>query len=299
MITGFEKALLALLLFVLMMGMGSTLTIQSFKEVVRHPKGLFIGFCSQFGWMPLLGFILAKTLELAPELAIGLIIVACTPGGTTSNLFTYFSRANLALSISMTVVSTVLAVAVMPILLYLYATPFTTTELQIPYGSVVSTLAIMLVPLAVGLFIRHRSENAARIVEKLGSYAGILVLVLLIASGLLRNRAMLFDTSGVMFIAAICLGLAGFGLGYVTSAALRLARASRRAVAFETGIQNSPLAFGIIVASFSGPTQTLILWLPMLYALMVLLTATLITIFLRRDSDAPIDGSGSAAHICP
>jgi BASS family bile acid:Na+ symporter len=281
MLGGFEKALLAVLLLVLMTGMGATLTPAAFGELRRAPRGVLIGLASQFGFMPLLAFALARGLSLPPEMAIGLILVGCTPGGTTSNLFTYYARADLALSISMTVCSTVVAVVAMPLLLMLYASPFTDAELGVPYGSIASTLALVLVPVMLGMWIRGRNPALAARVEQVGSVSGVLVLVLLVGSSLLRNADVLSQVPADGYLAAIAVGLCGMGLGYGFAGALRLPEASRRAVALETGIQNSPLALGIIVASFPAAAQDRMLWLPLAYALFVLISASMATLIFR------------------
>lgn len=282
MLGGVEKALLAVLLLVLMTGIGTTLSRAHFREIMRSPKGLLIGLASQFGWMPVVAFGLAKVLALPSVMAVGLVLIGCTPGGTTSNLFTYYAKADVALSVSMTVVSTAVAVVVMPLLLLAYAAPLTSTALPIPIGSIVTTLVLVLVPVALGIFIRSRNEALALRIEKLGSMSGIVVLVLLVGSSLLRNYESLAEIPVSGYVASVSLGIAGMGLGYLASAALRLPTKQRRAVALETGIQNSPLAFAIIIAAFPGEEQAQMLWLPMLYALFVLVSASFVTLLFRR-----------------
>lgn len=282
MLSGFEQALLALLLVVLMTGMGAGLTMDDFRAVLRSPRGPVIGFLSQYGWMPLIAFALAKALGLPGDMAISLIIVGCTPGGTTSNLFTYFARADVALSISMTALSTIAAVVMMPLLLVAYASSYTDAALKIPYGNITATLGVMLVPLGIGMVLRARAPKAAAVAEKFGGLSGIGVLLLLIGTGLVKNGELLAQTTPAMYAAAIGLGVIGFGLGYLGAAALRVPEAGRRAIAFETGIQNSPLALGIIIASFPEALQERMLWLPLLYALFVLLSASVLTLIWRR-----------------
>lgn len=288
MLSGFEQALLALLLVVLMAGMGAALTWADFKAALgkEGAVGPLVGVASQFGWMPLIAFALARALELPGEQAISLIIVGCTPGGTTSNLFAYYARADVALSISMTTLSSVVAVVMMPLLLSVYATPFTDATLTIPLGKIATTLALMLVPLALGMFVRARAPGAAARLEQVGSLSGLAVLALLIVSGLLHNGALLAATTPAMYAAAIGLGVLGFGLGYLGAALLRVARPGRRAIAFETGIQNSPLALGILVVSFPAALHERMMWLPLLYALFVLLSASLLTLAWRRTAPA-------------
>lgn len=284
MLSPLETILLALLLVVLMAGMGASLTLADFRAVVRRPRGPLIGLLSQYGWMPLLAFGLARALDLPDDMAVALIVVGCTPGGTTSNLFTYFAGADVALSVSMTALSTIAAVVLMPLTLYLYAGGYTSTTLSIPYGNVVSTLAVMLVPLALGMLVRARAPAAARTVERVGGLAGVAVLLLLIGSALVKNLDLLRATTATMFAAAFGLGALGFGLGWLGARAFGLGAAQRRSVAFETGIQNSPLALGILIASFPGEQQARMLWLPLLYALLVLISGSLLTLALRRTS---------------
>jgi BASS family bile acid:Na+ symporter len=279
-----EKALLAILLLVLMTGIGATLSARHFREILRAPKGVLIGLASQFGWMPLIAFGLAQALQLPAPMAIGLVLVGCTPGGTTSNMFTYYAGADVALSVSMTVVSTAVAALVMPLLLMLYAEPLTSTALSLPMGNIVTTLVLVLVPVGIGIAIRAKSEAAALRAERLGSLSGIIVLVLLICSSLWTNHADLARIPTAGYVAAIALGLLGMVLGYGASRVLGMGVPQRRAVALETGIQNSPLAFAIILAAFPESEQVQVLWLPMLYALFVLISASVVTLVFRRSS---------------
>lgn len=281
MLTQLQTILLALLLVVLMAGMGASLTLEDFREVLRRPRGPLIGLLSQYGWMPLIAFGLCKALGLPDDLAISLIVVGCTPGGTTSNLFTYFAGADVALSVSMTALSTIAAVVLMPLTLYIYASGYASAGLKIPYGNITTTLAVMLVPLAIGMVVRARRPGAARVVESIGGVAGLGVLGLLIGTGLYNNMDVLRATTGTMYAAALGLGVLGFGFGWLGARVAGLSSAQRRAVAFETGIQNSPLALGILIASFPGEQQARMLWLPLLYALLVLISASVLTLGFR------------------
>lgn len=274
MLSGPEKALLAILLIVLMTGMGATLEGKHIRDVLAKPRGVLVGLASQFGWMPLIATGLALALGLPNELALGLLIVGCTPGGTTSNLFAYFAKADVALSIAMTAISTVVAVVAMPGVLWLYGRTFTDSSFALPIKDIVVTLLLVLLPVALGMFVRSRSVVWAERVETLGSISGVGVLLLLIVSGLVNNNAIfaLIPLGG--YIAAISLGLVGMGLGYLAATFGGLGEPQRKAVALETGIQNSPLAIAIIIASFPEASQDVMLRLPLLYALCVLITSS-------------------------
>lgn len=288
MLSPVETALIALLLVVLMFGMGATLTVERFRDVVARPRAVLIGLASQFGWMPLLAYLLAVTLELPPAAALGLIIMGTCPGGTTSNMFAYYARADVALSVSMTAASKVVSVLMMPLCLLLYARPFTQAQafagapVIIPYLDVIKTLVVLLLPVALGLWLRKRyGERFAVRAEKAGSLAGVVMLVLLVSLSIVRNADLFRTITPSMYAAAILLGVLGMVLGDLAARAAGLPRPQRQAVSFETGIQNSPLAFAIIATSFHGPIQTELLKLPMLYALFVLIEASLVTLFYR------------------
>jgi predicted Na+-dependent transporter len=213
-----------------------------------------------------------------------------------SVLFTYYAKADLALSIYMTAVSTVVAIVAMPAMLFIYATPFTSEDLVMPYGSIISTLVVVLVPVFIGMAIRKKSLKAARITEKVGSLSGFAVLILLIGSSILQNKHLFATLTLRMYVAAIGLGCFGLLLGYLAALLLGLQEESRRAVSFETGIQNSPLAFAIVIASFSDALQQSILMQPMLYALFVLITSSLVAIgFRATGSRSAVEAQSTAA----
>src|SRR5690606_6744214 len=147
----------------------ASLTPADFRTVLRRPRGVLIGFLSQFGVMPLIAVGLAWLLNLPPSLAIALILIGCLPGGTTSNMFTYFARGSVALSISMTTASTILALVMMPLLLELYGAGFARqidatlraegaeAGFVIPRLNVVVSLLLVLIPVVLGMILRRRS----------------------------------------------------------------------------------------------------------------------------------------------
>lgn len=265
-----------------MVGMGATLTPQAFRDVAKSPRGVILGLCSQFGWMPLVAFGLGVGLSLPPTMALGLLLVGCTPGGTTSNLFTYLSRADVALSISMTVISTLAAVVLMPLLIGLYAQGLEGLAFEVPLGSIATTLVLVLVPVAIGMAVRHRSEKAAKRVERFGSISGVLVLVVLVSSALYHNHALFLSIPLSGYAAALLLGVVGMVLGYGGGTLLGLEMPKRVAVSLETGIQNTPLAFAVIIATLPDDEIDKTLELPILYALFILISASAASMIFRK-----------------
>ncbi len=290
-LSGLETLLVSVFLLLLMLGMGATLTAQRFGAVLRRPAPLLIGLASQFGWMPLIAFGLAKGLQLPAEIAIGLVVMGCSSGGTTSNFFSYLAGADLALSISMTVISTIAGLVMIPLVLWMYTSPFSTgagnPDLAIPYENVAATLFAVLVPVGFGILLRSRSERWARRVERGGTLAGFTVLSLVIVGNVMREGSRLLEIAPATYLAASLLGPVGFALGHLGGRLLGLERAQQRAVSLETGIQNAPLALGIILLSFASPVREQVLIAPLLYGVIVVpMSAAAAWLFRMQDRRA-------------
>lgn len=283
MVGAFEQALLAAMIFVIMLGMGASLTPRDFWLALRRPYGLAIGIVSQYGFMPLIGFTMAMTLDLPQPIAIGLLIMSCMPGGTTSNIFTYFSKGNLALSVLMTVTSTVFGIVLIPLVLLVYASAL---DLTIPRENIIATLLILLIPVAIGMALRKINANAGAVTEFMGSALALFFIAFLAISWVPRNWQFLLSTTPATYFVAIMLGVFGIAIGYAFARALNLHPRNARTVALETGIQNGPLAIAIIALTFSGPEQQGIMAVGALYSLFIVMTSTLVTLLFRRANTA-------------
>jgi bile acid transporter len=290
-VTAFEQNLLVGLVFVIMFGLGAGLTPRDFRSAIRRPWGVLIGFVTQFGIMPLLAYVLVVTLvlqlpqEYALPVAVGALLMGCVPAGTTSNIFTYFSKGNLALSVIMTTNSTLWAILMTPLLLVAYGSQVLPpdSDLQIPVLNIVVTLAILLVPVIFGMLIRRYSANIGAILELMGGLMGVFFIVFLMATWVPRNWILLAATPWQVFVVAIALGLVGITVAYFIARALRLHPANARTIGLETGIQNGPLAIAIITLSFQGSPQLgLLLLVPALYSLFIVIISTFVTFVFRR-----------------
>jgi BASS family bile acid:Na+ symporter len=287
MLTELETRLLGVMMMIIMLGMGSSMTYRDFLLAFRKPKGILVGLLSQYMVMPFLGYLLAVLLGLPPAMAAGLILIACMPGGTTSNIFTYFSKGVLALSIMMTTVSTLVAVVTVPLLLQFYGgLAGLSGDYVIPPENVAQVLVVLLVPTILGMGLRKLNANIGATIEMIGSLLGVAVILFLIASWVPRNYQMLLDTDLLVFAAAIGIGLLGMLLGYWLARALGQDTNRSRTISLETGIQNGPLAALIITLTFTGTMQQEILFIPILYSLFIVITSSLITVWYRRSSTA-------------
>ena len=283
MLTELETRLLGVMMMIIMLGMGASLTFKDFKIAFRRPQGILVGLLCQYGIMPMLGYALAIVLGLPPAIAVGLLLMGCMPGGTTSNIFTYFSKGVLALSIMMTVCSTLVAVIMVPLLLTFYGGLLdVSSEYVIPAGNVAQVLVVLLVPTVIGIALRKWNPNVGATIELIGALLGVFVILFLIASWVPRNWQLLMTTPGTVYFASIGLGLAGMLLGYFLSRALRQDTRRARTIALETGIQNGPLAVLIVTLTFTGMMQQQVLLIPVLYSLFIVLTSSAITVWFRR-----------------
>ena len=287
MLTELETTLLAVMMMVIMLGMGASMTWRDFLIAFRKPKGILVGLLSQYLIMPALGFALALALGLPPAMVVGLLLIACMPGGTTSNIFAYFSRGVLALSIMMTTVSTLVAVAMVPTLLSFYSgLAGVAGDYVIPAENVAQVLVVLLVPTVLGMILRKLNANIGASIELIGSLLGVAVILFLIVTWVPRNYGMLLSTPLPVYTAAIGIGLTGMLLGYWLARALRQDRNRARTISLETGIQNGPLAALIVTLSFTGTQQQDVLFIPVLYSLFIVLTSSAVTIWYRRTATA-------------
>jgi solute carrier family 10 (sodium/bile acid cotransporter), member 2 len=285
MLSDTETKLLGVMMMVIMLGMGASLTFRDFLIAFKKPKGVLVGIVCQYGIMPFLGYLLAVLLGLSPALAVGLILMGCMPGGTTSNIFTYFSKGALALSIMMTSVSTLVAVAAVPSLIAFYSKMAGVTgEFAIPASNVAQVLVVLLVPTIIGMVLRKTNPNVGATIELIGSMLGVFVIIFLMVSWVPRNYQLLLTTPWYVFFAAIGLGLIGMMLGYWLSRLLKQDNNRSRTISLETGIQNGPLAVLIVTITFKGEMQQQVLLIPVLYSLFIVLTSSAITYWYRKSA---------------
>ena len=168
---------------VIMLGMGLTLSFKDFKDVLKTPVAIGIGVGAQFIIMPILGFSLAKGFDLEKDLAVGLILVSCCPGGTASNVIAFLSRANLALSVLMTMCSTFAAILLTPLLTDFLASQYMNVD---ALKMLLSTVQIVLIPIVLGIFLNHYCPRLVKGVKDLAPLISVIVIVLIVSLSLIH-----------------------------------------------------------------------------------------------------------------
>ncbi|MCM0613341.1 bile acid:sodium symporter family protein [Marinobacter sediminum] len=232
-------------LFIIMVGIGLTLTLRDFGQVTRNPRSIVVGTIAQILLMPLVAFAIAATLGLVPALAVGLVIIAACPGGTTSNLFVLLARGHIALSILLTVSASLITIVTLPF--------FTNYALQMHFGeaanislpvgkTIAMLLVIVLLPVAIGMFIRTRAPAKAQKAEGVVSIFGGVVLLFLIIALLWGSRERLPELLSQAGPAAFLLNLFGVAIGLGVSRLAGLSQRESLAIAVELGIKNGTIA---------------------------------------------------------
>ncbi|CBE70122.1 MAG: bile acid:sodium symporter family protein [Candidatus Methylomirabilis oxygeniifera] len=236
------------LLGVVMFGMGVTLTPRDFTAIMKRPLTIALGVVLQFLLMPLIGWLLTRLLSLPLSLAVGVILVGAAPGGTASNVITYLARGDVALSITLTSISTILAVVMTPLLTWLYIGQL----VAVPTGDMLlSILEIILVPVACGIFVNARWGGRLGSVKRLFPLISIVGIVLIIGVIVALNQSQLSTLVVPVVIAVILHNLLGLTGGYMVPKAFGFDSTICRTIAIEVGMQNSGLAVALAVKYFS------------------------------------------------
>lgn len=239
------KVILPLSLFLIMFGMGLSLKLADFKNVAKSPKAVSIGLIGQMLILPLVAFIIAIVFQLPPEIAVGLMIIALAPGGATSNMFTYISKGDVSLSISLTAVVSVITPFTIPIMVALSMSFFmeNSSEFSLPViKTIIQLLVITVIPVALGMFVLSRWENLAVKIESFLKWFSVLFLILIIALIALKNKSDLLNFFAQAGLATLVLNIAVLIVGYQMAKLAKLTQAQSVSIGFEVGIQNGTLA---------------------------------------------------------
>lgn len=240
---GFKFAVLITpLIQLIMFGMGTSMSLRDFVGVVKMPKGVFIGVFSHFLIMPLLGFTLASISGFRPEIAAGIILIGCSPNGMASNVISYLAKANLALSITITAVSTLLAPLLTPLLMKLLAGAF----IQIDVSHMMFDITKMvIIPIAAGLIVNRLMRGRDRWLETvmpLVSMSGIAFIIVIITAA---GHDSLLDIGFKLILLVLVHNLLGYTFGYWSGRLFRMEERDCRTMAIEVGMQNGGLASGL------------------------------------------------------
>jgi bile acid:Na+ symporter, BASS family len=241
-------------LAVIMLGMGITLSLDDFKSVMKMPRAVATGFVAQYLIMPLLGWAVASGLRLPTAYAVGVILVGCCPGGTASNVVAYLAKANVALSVLMTMCSTFAAILLTPLL----TTWLAGTRVPVPgWGLFLTTVQVVLAPLVIGLALHHLTPRLVKGVLPVAPLVSVITIVLICASIVGSSAAQVRESGGLLLLAVFLLHAGGFLLGYFFARALGYGQIVSRTISIEVGMQNSGLGAVLAQRHFADPLTAL------------------------------------------
>ena len=248
----FSKLLLPIALSMLMFGIGLSLTLDDFRKIAGKPRGLFAGLVSQMIVLPFIAFLIAASVQLPPELKVGIIIIAVCPGGATSNFITYILRGNVALSISITIVNSFLILVTIPALVHIALVwqMGIGHTVDLPLGlTILKMLYITLLPISAGIYIRNRHQKIALNLEKHMRYILPLLFGFIYVVAILGSRQEYPEDVTGLYTSVlpwvVLLNIAAMSIGFLLSRSLRLQKGDQISLTVEIGIQNSALAITI------------------------------------------------------
>jgi BASS family bile acid:Na+ symporter len=243
--------LLPLALALVMFGLGLSLTVGDFARVGRQPKAVVIALVLQLLVLPAVCFGLVLAFDLPPLLAVGLLLLAASPGGTTANLFSHLYRGDVALNITLTAVNSLIAVVTLPVITNLaiaYFDPADGGSLGLQFGKTLQVFAIVLVPVALGMLVRQRATAFADRMDKPVRIASAVVLALVILGTIIAERDNITGYISDVGLPALLFCLVSLTLGFVVPRALGVVRRQAIASAFEIGVHNGTLAIAIAIS---------------------------------------------------
>ena len=235
------------LLMVVMFGMGLTLQFDDFAAVFRHPKDVLIGCAAQFTIMPLLAFVLGKVFGLEAGLLTGVILVGTCPGGTSSNVITFLSKGDVALSVGMTSVNTLLAPFLTPAITWLLLRTSVTVDVVSMFLSIIK---VVIVPIGAGFIINRLFGKYTKKVKDALPIISVIAITLIVAAVVSHNAERILDTGAVVFVVVILHNLLGYLCGYLIGILFKMNMPRKKAVSIEVGMQNSGLATSLAGTAF-------------------------------------------------
>lgn len=235
-------ALIIPLIQVIMFGMGTSMSIKDFAGIFKAPKGVLIGITAQLGIMPFMGFALAKFSGFPPEIAAGIVLIGCSPSGVASNVMAYLAKANLALSITITSFSTLLAPFVTPLLMKLLAGEFIEIDVLDMMWTIVK---MIIIPIGAGLLFNKLIGNKGNWLDKAMPIISMLGIGFIITIITAAGRDSLLAIGGILMLLVLVHNTFGYFLGYWFGRLFKMSESDARTIAIEVGMQNAGLASGI------------------------------------------------------
>jgi bile acid:Na+ symporter, BASS family len=269
---------------IIMLGLGLSLTPADFRRVFVYPRAVLVGLLCQTILLPLIAFGLAKAFALPPELAVGLMLLAASPGGASANLFSHLARGDVALNITLTAVNSVLSLVTLPLLLGLSLAAFMDQDKSVPiqFGKVLQVVAIVIIPVVLGMLVRSRKPALAERLDRPVRITSAVLLAIIVIAALIQQREILGAAIVAVGLAALTFNLLSMGVGYFVPRLVGLDRRQAIACGMEIGIHNAALAIAIADKVLANETMAIP---PAIYGVLMFFTAAAFGVLISRRKD--------------
>lgn len=263
---------LPIALGIIMLGLGLSLTLEDFKRVAKYPKAVTVALVCQMVLLPAVGFLLVVVTGLDPILAVGLMLLAASPGGPTANLYSHLSKGDVALNISLTALNSILTLFTLPLIVNFSLDYFLDSGQYVPmqFKKITEVFAIVLVPVAIGMLIKSKAASFAAKMEKPVKIASALILVIIIVSVTLREKQVLMDYAATLGLPILMFNILSMAIGYFVPRVLSIEKKQAIAIGMEIGIHNGTLAIYIALSVLGNSTMAVP---PAMYSLLMFFTA--------------------------
>lgn len=254
--SGIITILLPLALAIIMIGLGLELTPKDFTRVTKQPKAVLIALFCQLVILVSIAFIICKVLALPPLLAVGLMLLAASPGGSTANLFSYLFKGDIALNITLTAINSVIAAFTLPLIVNFAIQHFINDgqEISLQFSKILQVFAIIIIPVGIGMLIRHYAPHFTEKLNKPLRIFAVSFLILIIIGAITKERHQILEYLAQVGLATVLFCLCSLLIGYFVPRLLGINSAQARACAFEIGIHNSTLAMTIALTVMASST---------------------------------------------
>jgi BASS family bile acid:Na+ symporter len=259
---------------IIMLGLGLSLSVEDFKRVVKYPKVIFIGLFCQMFILPIVCFVIVKGFNLAPELAVGLMLLAASPGGSTANLFSHLANGDVALNISLTAFNSVLSLLMLPLIVNFSLDYFMESGQVIPmqFKKIIEVFAIVLVPVTFGMFIKSWKPIVSEKLDKPVKIISAIFLVLIIISAIIKEKSHIIEYFQQIGFPALLFNVLSLAVGYYLPRMLNIGKKQAIAIGMEIGIHNGTMAIFIATTVLNNSVMSIP---PAIYSLIMFITAGL------------------------
>jgi len=274
--------ILAISLIIIMLGMGLSLTIIDFKRVLIYPKAIVIGLTSQMIILPFVGYLIATLLNLSPTVAIGIMLLAACPGGPTSNILTHLAKGDLALSVSLTAIASLMSIISIPFIVQFALTEFSNQSQEITldvFSMVKQLFVIIIIPLSIGMMIKRFFPNFANKMDKPVKIASVIIFVLVIVGITYSIKDVFMIYLNEAGAPSLILNITTMTIGFLLAVLFKLTRTQAISISIETGIQNGTLAITIATITLKNAEYSIV---PAIYGLLMFVTGAFIIIFRKK-----------------